>query len=305
MSVSSTSPALNRALLLSPVVLTLLALIAIPLGIMGYISLLPRNVYGGVDWQANWQLQSYVQLFFQEGFDGEKELNWVYAQALLRSVFQAGGTTLLCFLFGFPVALWMSSLTPRRRNLMVLLITIPFWTNLLIRNYAWLIILREHGWVAQSLNALFPQAGGITLLYNDFAVSVGLVYSFLPFMILPIYSTLEKLDWRLVEAAYDLGANRWHALKRIILPLSMPGVIAGALLVFVPSLGAFITPAILGGGMTLMIGNLIQQQFGTARNWPLGSSLSFLLLGILLLSLMLYALYTRSTAKTLRRGATA
>ncbi len=204
-------------------VLTLLALIAIPLGIMGYISLLPRNVYGGVDWQADWQLQSYVQLFSEEGFDGELELNWVYAQALLRSVFQAGGTTLLCFLFGFPVALWMSSLTPRRRNLMVLLITIPFWTNLLIRNYAWLIILREHGWVAQSLNALFPQAGGITLLYNDFAVSVGLVYSFLPFMILPICSTLEKLDWRLVEAAYDLGANRWHALRRIILPLSMPG----------------------------------------------------------------------------------
>lgn len=124
---------------------------------MGYISLLPRNVYGGVDWQADWQLQSYVQLFFQEGFDGELELNWVYAQALLRSVFQAAGTTLLCFLFGFPVALWMSSLTPGRRNLMVLLITIPFWTNLLIRNYAWLIILREHGWVAQSLNALFPR----------------------------------------------------------------------------------------------------------------------------------------------------
>jgi len=305
MSVSSTSPALNRALLLSPVVLTLLALIAIPLGIMGYISLLPRNVYGGVDWQANWQLQSYVQLFFQEGFDGELELNWVYAQALLRSVFQAGGTTVLCFLFGFPVALWMSSLTPRRRNLMVLLITIPFWTNLLIRNYAWLIILREQGWVAQTLNALFPQAGGITLLYNDFAVSVGLVYSFLPFMILPIYSTLEKLDWRLVEAAYDLGANRWHALKRIILPLSMPGVIAGSLLVFVPSLGAFSTPAILGGGKTLMIGNLIQQQFGTARNWPLGSSLSFLLLGIMLLSLVLYALYSRNAAKTLRRGAQA
>ncbi|MNZ49575.1 Spermidine/putrescine transport system permease protein PotB [compost metagenome] len=272
---------------------------------MGYISLLPRNVYGGVDWQADWQLQSYVQLFFQEGFDGELELNWVYAQALLRSVFQAGGTTVLCFLFGFPVALWMSSLTPRRRNLMVLLITIPFWTNLLIRNYAWLIILREHGWVAQSLNALFPQAGGITLLYNDFAVSVGLVYSFLPFMILPIYSTLEKLDWRLVEAAYDLGANRWHALRRIILPLSMPGVIAGALLVFVPSLGAFITPAILGGGKTLMIGNLIQQQFGTARNWPLGSSLSFLLLGIMLLSLVLYALYSRNAAKTQRPGAQA
>ncbi|MDT4830492.1 Spermidine/putrescine transport system permease protein PotB [compost metagenome] len=270
---------------------------------MGYISLLPRNLYGGVDWSADWQWQSYIQLFFQEDFDGNLELNWVYAQALLRSVLQAGGTTLLCFLFGFPVALWMSSLSERSRNIMVLLITIPFWTNLLIRNYAWLIILREHGWLAQSLNALFPQAGGITLLYNDFAVVVGLVYSFLPFMILPIYSTLEKLDWRLVEAAYDLGADRVKALRRVILPLSMPGVVAGSLLVFVPSLGAFITPAILGGGKTLMIGNLIQQQFGTARNWPLGSSLSFLLLGLMLLALVLYALYAKKAAKAVRQGA--
>lgn len=303
MSVSATSPSLNRLLLLSPVLLTLLCLIAVPLGIMGYISLLPRNLYGGVDWSADWQWQSYVQLFFQEDFDGNLELNWVYAQALLRSVLQAGGTTLLCFLVSFPVALWMSSLGERSRNIMVLLITIPFWTNLLIRNYAWLIILREHGWLAQSLNALFPQAGGITLLYNDFAVVVGLVYSFLPFMILPIYSTLEKLDWRLVEAAYDLGANRWKALRRVILPLTMPGVVAGALLVFVPSLGAFITPAILGGGKTLMIGNLIQQQFGTARNWPLGSSLSFLLLGLMLLALVLYALYAKKAAKAVRQGA--
>ncbi|CDF86393.1 ABC-type spermidine/putrescine transport system,permease component I [Pseudomonas knackmussii B13] len=305
MSVTARSPATSRLLLLSPVALTLLALIAIPLGIMGYISLLPRNLYGGVDWHADWQIQSYVQLFFQEDFDGNLELNWVYAQALLRSLLQAGGTTLLCFLVGFPVALWMSSLNERARNLMVLLITIPFWTNLLIRNYAWLIILREHGWIAQAVNALFPQAGGITLLYNDFAVSVGLVYSFLPFMILPIYSTLEKLDWRLVEAAYDLGATRWKALRRVILPLTMPGVIAGALLVFVPSLGAFITPAILGGGKTLMIGNLIQQQFGTARNWPLGGSLSFLLLGIMLLALVLFALYSRKAARSVHMGGAA
>lgn len=305
MSVTSTSPTTSRLLLLSPVALTLLALIAIPLGIMGYISLLPRNLYGGVDWHANWQIQSYVQLFFQEDFDGNLELNWVYAQALLRSLFQAGGTTALCFLFGFPVALWMSSLNERARNLMVLLITIPFWTNLLIRNYAWLIILRENGWIAQGVNALFPQAGGITLLYNDFAVCVGLVYSFLPFMILPIYSTLEKLDWRLVEAAYDLGATRWKALRRVILPLTMPGVIAGSLLVFVPSLGAFITPAILGGGKTLMIGNLIQQQFGTARNWPLGGSLSFLLLAIMLVALVLFALYSRKAAKSVHMGGAA
>ncbi|MBF8732766.1 ABC transporter permease [Pseudomonas guariconensis] len=302
MSTIGSQPVIRRLLLLGPVGLTLLGLILIPLAIMGYISFLPRNLYGGVDWQADWQWHSYVQLFFQEDFDGNLELNWVYAQALLRSLAQAGGTTLLCFAFGFPVALWMTSLSERSRNLMVLLITIPFWTNLLIRNYAWLIILRENGWLAQAVNALFPQAGGITLLYNDFAVSVGLVYSFLPFMILPIYSTLEKLDWRLVEAAYDLGATRWLALRRVILPLTMPGVVAGALLVFVPSLGAYITPALLGGGKTLMVGNLIQQQFGTARNWPLGGSLSFLLLGIMLLALILFALYSRKAAKSMHRG---
>jgi len=298
--------ALRRALLLSPVALCLLGLILIPLIIMGYISLLPRNLYGGVDWAGDGQFSSYIRLFLQEDFDGNLEINWIYAKVLLRSVFQAGGTTLLCFLLGFPVALWMSSLSPRARNLMVLAITIPFWTNLLIRNYAWLIILREHGWVAQSINTLaqysFPNIGRITLLYNDFAVCVGLVYSFLPFMILPVYAVLEKLDWRLVEAAHDLGATRMQALRRVILPLSLPGVIAGSLLVFIPSLGAFITPAILGGGKALMVGNLIAQQFGTARNWPLGAALSFLLLSILLLALLLFALYARKLNKTTAAG---
>ena len=279
MSVSATSPSLNRLLLLSPVLLTLLCLIAIPLGIMGYISLLPRNLYGGVDWSADWQWQSYIQLFFQEDFDGNLELNWVYAQALLRSVLQAGGTTLLCFLFGFPVALWMSSLSERSRNIMVLLITIPFWTNLLIRNYAWLIILREHGWLAQGLNALFPQAGGITLLYNDFAVVVGLVYSFLPFMILPIYSSVEKLDGALIEAALDLGAGPLRAFSRVIVPLTSPGIAAGVLLVFVPALGIYAVNDILGGGRVDMIGNIIENQFkGNARNWPFGAALGTTLL---------------------------
>jgi len=297
---------LRRVLLLSPVVLCLMGLILIPLIIMGYISLLPRNLYGGVDWAGDGQFSSYIRLFLQEDFDGNLEINWIYAKVLLRSVFQAGGTTLLCFLLGFPVALWMSGLKPRARNLMVLAITIPFWTNLLIRNYAWLIILREHGWVAQGINLLaqysFPNIGRITLLYNDFAVCVGLVYSFLPFMILPVYAVLEKLDWRLVEAAHDLGATRMQALRRVILPLSLPGVIAGSLLVFIPSLGAFITPAILGGGKALMVGNLIAQQFGTARNWPLGAALSFLLLSILLLALLLFALYARKLNKATAAG---
>jgi len=296
--------ALRRTLLLSPLLLYLLGLIFIPLIIMGYISLLPRNLYGGVDWSGDWQLSSYIRLFLQEDFDGNLEINWIYGKVLLRSLFQASGTTTLCFVLGFPVALWISGLSPRTRNLMVLAITIPFWTNLLIRNYAWLIILREHGLIAQGINALaqysFPNIGHITLLYNDFAVCIGLLYSFLPFMILPVYAVLEKLDWRLVEAAHDLGATRIQALCRVILPLALPGIVAGSLLVFIPSFGAFITPAILGGGKALMVGNLIQQQFATARNWPFGAALSFLLLAILLLALLLLTRYSRKTNSVVR-----
>lgn len=289
-------PRVRRTLLLLPIGIILLLLIFVPLGIMGYISLLPRNTYGGVEWGALPQLDSYIQLFMQQDFDNNWELNWLYLHTLLRSLTQASVTTLLCFLFGFPVALWMVSLEAKWRNIVVLLITIPFWTNLLIRNYAWLIILRENGWLAETLNSIFPVPGGISLLYNNLAVGIGLIYSFLPFMILPIYATLEKMDWRLVEAAYDLGATRRQALRRIILPLTLPGVVAGSLLVFVPSIGAYITPAILGGGKTLMIGNLIQQQFGAARNWPLGGSLSFLLLAILLLAIVGYLLLSRRWA---------
>ena len=129
-------------------------------------------------------------------------------------------------------------------------------------------------------------------------MAVGLTYSFLPFMILPIYATLEKLDWRLVEAAYDLGANRWVALRRVIMPLALPGIIGGAMLVFIPSLGAYVTPALLGGGKTLMIGNLIQLQFGPSRNWPFGGALSLILLGMMLVVLVVYALHRNHRART-------
>ncbi|MFC6668697.1 ABC transporter permease [Marinobacterium aestuariivivens] len=296
------NPLQRRLMLLLPVACSLVLLIFVPLAIMGYISLLPRNTFGGVDWHAAMQWDSYRLLFMEQDFDNNWEINWSYLQTLWRSLAQAGVTTLVCFLFGFPIALWMVSLPERQRNLMVLLITIPFWTNLLIRNYAWLIILRENGWLSQTLNGLLPEGMSVTLLYNDFAVAVGLIYSFLPFMVLPVYSCLEKLDWRLVEAAYDLGATRWQALRRVILPLSLPGVVAGSLLVFVPSIGAFITPALLGGGKTMMIGNLIQEQFGPARNWPLGSSLSFLLLALMLLAILAYVLYGKRLSRRTAPG---
>lgn len=286
----------GRLVMLSPALLVIAALVGTPLLIMIWISFLGRGTTAGVDWTSTPSLANYVKLAWEEDFDGSLIFNASYAVIFLRSVAQALVTTMLCILLGLPVALWMSSLPRKARNLMVFLITIPFWTNLLVRNYAWLILLREDGAISHAVNAVWPW-GRVTLLYNDVAVAIGLVYSFLPFLILPVYSVFEKFDWRLLEAAYDLGAPRWRAFRKVILPLAMPGLIAGALLVFIPSLGAFVTPALLGGGKTLMIGNLIQMQFGPSRNWPFGAALSVVLLASMMVSLMAVA-FARSRRRT-------
>lgn len=279
----------GRLLLIAPALLVIAGLVGVPLLIMIWISFLERGSTAGVDWASAPSIGNYVRLVWDEDFDGTLVFNTSYLVIFLRSVAQAAVTTALCILLGLPVALWMSSLPKGARNFMVFLITIPFWTNLLVRNYAWLILLREDGVISHAVNAVWPWRP-VTLLYNDIAVAVGLVYSFLPFLILPVYSGFEKFDWRLLEAAYDLGAPRWRAFQKVILPLAMPGLIAGAMLVFIPSLGAFVTPALLGGGKTLMIGNLIQMQFGPSRNWPFGAALSVVLLAGMMVSLMALAI---------------
>ena len=284
------SPALRRALLLTPALATILLLIGVPLGLMGWISFLEKGVNTGVDWASESSPANYVRLVWEEDFDGTMILNTSYLVIFLRSVAQAAVTTILSLLLGLPVALWMASLSRKGRDAMLLLITIPFWTNLLVRNYAWLIILREDGWVAKTVDAISP-FGPVQLLYNDVAVAIGLTYSFLPFMILPLYTVFEKFDWRLLEAAYDLGANRSRALRRVVLPIAMPGIVAGSLLVFIPCLGAFVTPALLGGGKTIMLGNIIQLQFGASRNWPFGASLSVVLLAVMLIIMTGMALW--------------
>ncbi len=182
----------------------------------------------------------------------------------------------------------------RRRNLLLFLVTVPFWTNLLVRVYAWILLLRNGGLVDAGLQGIGLTDTGLGLLYTDNAVIIGLLYTYLPFMVLPIYSSLEKMDWRLVEAAFDLGANRWKALRRVIVPLAMPGIVAGCILVFIPALGSYIIPELLGGGKALMIGNLIQLQFGTAHNWPFGAALSFALLAFVLLAMLIYNLRFRA-----------
>jgi len=210
---------------------------------------------------------------------------------LLRSMWIAIVSTAICLLMGYPLAYYISTRRSQfMRSFTLFLVILPFWTNLLVRTYAWRIILGREG----VLNGVLGWAGLIeepaTFLFTQGAVVVGLVYVFLPFMVLPIYASIERFDFKLVEAAHDLGANDWSAFWRVVLPGTMPGVVAGCILVFIPSIGAYITPDLLGGGSgsTLMIGNLIAQWFGGTGHWPRGSAMSIVLMGIVLLSLLVY-----------------
>ena len=197
-------------------------------------------------------------------------------------------TTLVAFLLGFPTAYFIATRPVETRNIWLFLVTIPFWTNLLIRSFAILEIIRNQGLVNTVLIGLGVIDQPLDMLFTDIAILLGMTYVYIPLMILPIYASMERLDFRLVEAAYDLYASRWRVLMRVILPLVKPGVIAGSILVFIPSLGAYVTPRVLGGGKHLMIGNLIELQFGQGRNWPLGAALSLTLLVIVMVALMVY-----------------
>ena len=190
----------------------------------------------------------------------------------------------------------------RRRGLLIFLITVPFWANLLIRTYAWILLLRNTGVINNSLMGLGVIHEPLQLLYTDGAVLLGLVYTYAPFVVLPIYATLEKMDTRLLEAAQDLYAGRIRTLRKVVLPIAKPGIFAGAILTFVPCLGAMIAPELLGGGTRMMLGNLIFRQFSDARNWPFGAALSLVLMAAVMLVLTVYALRAQRQ-KTLQEGA--
>ena len=226
---------------------------------------------------------------WERDLDGSLVFNPIYLNILGRSVMLAVATTLISLIVGFPVAYFIARQPPARRNIYILLITIPFWTNLLVRTFAWILILTRNGLIDTRLQGFGFPAGTFDLLYTNTAIFIGLVYSYLPFMVLPLYASLEKLDFRLVEAASDLYAGRWRIARYVIVPLALPGIVAGSLLVFVPSIGAFIAPDLLGGGKRLMLGSLIQFQFATARNWPFGAAVSIVLMAFVMLALMVYA----------------
>jgi spermidine/putrescine transport system permease protein len=210
----------------------------------------------------------------------------IYAQLFFKSLWYAVLTTLLCLLLAYPLSMMIARSHKKYRDLLLLLVILPFWSNFLIRIYAWMIILGPQAALAKAVNALLGAAGlePVSLLFSPFAVIVGLVYVHLPFMILPLYANLEKHDPTLLDAAQDLGANGWQRFWKVTFPLSLPGVYAGAALVFIPALGAFAVPDLLGGTDAIMIGNVIKEQFREARDWPFGAALSFVLMAVALLA---------------------
>ena len=227
-------------------------------------------MYGGVEWIFT--ATNYTRLIDQ-----------LYANIYLRSVGFATVATLVCLIMGYPMAYFIARAPVKWQSILLILVMIPFWTNFLVRTYAWLFILRADG----LMNTLLLSTGIISqpleVLYTDVAVFVGLVYGYLPFMILPLVVAIERIPLSLEEAARDLYAGAWSIMWRVIVPLSKPGILAGCVLVFVPTLGAFITPYLLGGGQTMMLGTLIQQEFLVMRDWPFGAAVSFLLMGMVLL----------------------
>ena len=277
-----------RAGLLSPAIFTIGAFLVAPLFVVLVYSFLTPGTYGGVIWE--WTTDAYVQFLFEKDiFDETLIFSTAYLGIYFRSFVQAVASTAICFVIGFPTAYFIATRPPARRNMWVLLVTVPYWINLLIRTIAMLFLVRDNG----PLNHLLLSWGivdePVHIAYTNFGVGIGLVYSYLPFMVLPIYATIERFDFRLVEAAFDLYADRWTVLVKIILPLCAPGVIAGSLLVFIPSLGAFIAPDLLGGGKNLMIGNLIALQFQSSRNWPFGAAAAMILMTIVMVTLIFYA----------------
>jgi len=276
-----------RAWLLSPALTVIGGLLIVPLGIIVLYSFLTPGTYGGVVWEFS--VDAYIQFLFERDlFDDSLAFSPAYLQIYARSFAQALVATVACFLIGFPTAYYIATLPQRKKYMWVLLITVPYWINLLIRTIAMLFLIRNEGPLNHALQFIGVIDAPLQIAYTNLGVGVGLIYTYLPFMVLPVYAAIERFDFRLVEAASDLYAKRWTTLRKIILPLAMPGVVAGSLLVFIPSLGAFIAPDLLGGGKNLMIGNLIALQFQGSRNWPFGAAAAVILMSVVLCALMIY-----------------
>jgi spermidine/putrescine transport system permease protein len=277
----------RRLLLLPPLLVLGLGAVG-PLAIVLVYSFLEPGAYAGVRWQPS--VQAWINVVMQRDvFDD----TWGWADAhlsiLARTVALALATTSLTLAFGFPTAWFVATRSRRTRPFWLFLVTVPFWANTLVRTFAIMELIRNEGVVNTLLRRLGLIEAPIQMLYTDFAIGLGMVYLYLPLMVLPLYASIERLDFRLVEAGYDLYATRWRMLVEVILPLVRPGLVAGSILVFVPALGEYVTPRVLGGGYRMLLANLIELQFGQGRNWPLGSALAATLMLIVGAALLLYA----------------
>jgi spermidine/putrescine transport system permease protein len=274
---------LSLGVLLSPTLFWLIIFFMVPLLVILIYGFLDRGTYGGIVW--NFQLDNYIRF-----------ADPLYLRIFWRSFVIALITTLICLVMGYPMAYWMASRSPKTRNTLLLLMMLPFWTNFVIRTYAWRFIIAREGILNRALLSIGLLNEPLTLLFTDRAVILGLVYGWVVGMVLPCYASLVGLDRSLLEAARDLYANPIKSFLRVTLPLTIPGIVSGSILVFVPSFGAFVTPDLLGGGKADMIGNLIQQQFGSAADWPFGSAISTVLMVVMLLGTFLYFRSLRSEA---------
>lgn len=280
------------AALLAPVTLFLGVFFLLPLCIIAVFSFLTPGLYGGVEWSFyHW---NYGRIFGWA--DGLMEVfEPVYLRILLRSLSFAALTVLVTLLLCYPVAFWVSRLPERSRLFFLFLITLPFFSSLIVRLYAWLLILKPTGFLNSALMGLGLISQPLEILYTPTAVVLGMVYVMVPFMFLPLYAAVDNLDRAQVEASMDLGANRVQTFLKVVLPQTLPGIMGGAVIVFIPSVGNFIVPDILGGAKGLMIGNLVEQQFLSSRNWPFGSALSMVIMSVVLTVLLIAVTRARKT----------
>lgn len=268
-----------------PLLLAMTLGVVLPLAVLAVASINAPLEFGGVAW-GEFTLRAYQRVIFDRDWDGSLVLQQGYISIFIRSMMMAISATILCLLLGFPTALFISTRTSKWKAALLVLVTIPFWTCVVVQMTGWIIVLADNGLVAQTLGFLGLLHGPLSLLYTDIATLIGLVYAFTPFMILPIFAALDDFDWQLVEAAYDLGAHQMAVLWHVIVPVCWPGVMAGVGLVFVPALGAYAIPGLLGGNHAFMVGNLIDFQFAGGRDWPLGAAMSFVLLAFVLLAML-------------------
>jgi len=285
MTTTRTRRRLQLSLLLGPVTVFLGIFFLGPLVIMMITSLLAPGLYGGVEWEYYPHNFGRILGFADPAFE---DFDPVYLAIFFRSVRIALATVLVTLLVCYPAAFQISRLSERWKNFCLFLITLPFFISLIVRLFIWVLILRQTGIVNGVLMATGVIERPLELIYTDGAIVLGMVYVFIPFMFMPVYASVEKLDWSLVRASQDLGAGPVRTFFRVILPLTLPGIIGGCIIVFIPALGNFVVPAVLGGAKVLMLGNLIEQQFLAARNWPFGAALAMLVMAAVLLILFIY-----------------